>query len=345
MINFRFHLVSLIAVFLALGLGILVGSTVIDQGIVNRLDSEINNVRNDNSARAATNRQLAKQNSQLQQFINLLSPYAGDARLDAQSVALIAERGVSGDVIQQTEHALQQAGADVPAVLWLNDSWRLDSASRVQALETALNVRGTMPGLRDTALTLLMRRLSKSPTARHPTKRATTRHNPSSSLPNPSTSSTPRTTTSVPVPARNDVLTELEKAGFITVTNGDASAFDAFPTHSVDVLEVTGDASDFAGTELTAAFARAAVNVKVATAVAAIYDAGGDQAKAPARGATLAAILDDNVLSHAVSTVDDLDQIQGQLAAVLTLEVIGGGNIGHYGYGTGASAPLPPHGS
>jgi len=38
MINFRFHLVSLIAVFLALGLGILVGSTVVDQVIVDRLD-------------------------------------------------------------------------------------------------------------------------------------------------------------------------------------------------------------------------------------------------------------------------------------------------------------------
>jgi hypothetical protein len=344
MINFRFHLVSLIAVFLALGLGILVGSTVIDQGIVNRLDSEINNVRKDNSARATTNRQLAKQNSQLQQFINMLSPYAADARL-AQSVALIAERGVSGDVIKQTERALQQAGADVPAVLWLNDSWRLDSASRVQALESALNVRGTMPGLRDTALTLLMRRLSKPPTVRHPTKRAATRHNPSTSLANPSTSSTLPTPTSVPTAGRNDVLTALEKAGFISVTNGDASAFGAFPTRSVDVLEVTGDTSDFAGTDLTGAFARAAVNVKLPTAVAAVYDAGGDQAKAPVRGATLAAILDDNVLSHAVSTVDDLDQIQGQIAAVLTLEVIGGGTIGHYGYGNGASAPLPPHAS
>jgi len=344
MINFRFHLVSLIAVFLALGLGILVGSTVIDQGIVNRLDSEINNVRNDNNARAATNRQLSKQNSQLQQFINLLSPYAGDARLDAQSVALIAERGVSGDVIKQTELVLQQAGADVPAVLWLNDSWRLDSTSRVQALESALNVRGTMPGLRDTALSLLVRRLSKAPTARPPSKRAT-RHNPSSSQPNPSTSSPPRTTTSSPAPARNDVLAALEHAGFISVTDGNASAFDTFPTHTVDVLEVTGDDSDFAGTDLTAAFARAAVNVKLPTAVAAIYDAGSDQAKAPVRGAALAAILDDNVLSHAVSTVDDLDQIQGQIAVVLTLEVIGGGNIGHYGYGNGASAPLPPHGS
>jgi len=344
MINFRFHLVSLIAVFLALGLGILVGSTVIDQGIVNRLDTEINNVRKENSARETTSKQLAKQNSQLQQFINQLVPYAADARLDGQSVALIAERGVSGDVITQTEHALQQAGADVPAVLWLNDAWRLDSTSRVLALEAALNVRGTMPRLRDTALNLLVRRLAKAPTVRHPSHRAT-RRSTSSSQPNPSTSSPPRTTTSASTPARNDVLTTLEKAGFISVTDGDASAFDAFPAHTVDVLEVTGDDSDFAGTDLTAAFARAAVNLKLSTAVAAIYDAGNDQANAPARGAALAPILDDNVLSKAVSTVDDLDLIQGQIAAVLTLEVIGGGNIGHYGYGNGASAPLPPHSS
>ena len=53
-------------------------------------------------------------------------------------------------------------------------------------------------------------------------------------------------------------------------------------------------------------------------------------------------ILDDKVLSRAVSTVDDLDLVQGQIAAVLAL-AIGSGNVGHYGYGTGASAPLPPH--
>ena len=56
--------------FLALGLGILVGSTVVDQGIVDRLDREISSVRKENSERKATNEVLAKQNTQLQQFID-----------------------------------------------------------------------------------------------------------------------------------------------------------------------------------------------------------------------------------------------------------------------------------
>ena len=115
MINFRFHLVSLIAVFLALGLGILVGSTVIDQGIVNRLDSEINGVRKENSAREATSRQLSQENSQLQQFIDQSAPFVGDGRLDQHSVAVIAERGVDSGVVKHTEQALQAAGAEVPA--------------------------------------------------------------------------------------------------------------------------------------------------------------------------------------------------------------------------------------
>src|SRR6478609_3887839 len=103
MINFRFHLVSLVAVFLAMGLGILVGSTVIDQKIVNRLDTEIRRVSKDNDARKAESKKLASENADQQDFIGLVAPYVADGRLDGQSVAIVAERGVDGGVVKQTE--------------------------------------------------------------------------------------------------------------------------------------------------------------------------------------------------------------------------------------------------
>src|SRR4051794_28820633 len=106
MINFRFHLVSLVAVFLAMGLGIVVGSTVIDQKIVDRLDSEINRVSKDNDARRAESKQLAQQNSQQQDFVDLIAPYVVDGRLDGQSVAIVAERGIDGGVVKKTETLL-----------------------------------------------------------------------------------------------------------------------------------------------------------------------------------------------------------------------------------------------
>src|SRR5690348_12774128 len=101
MINFRFHIASLIAVFLAVGLGILVGSTVVDQKIVNRLDSEIRSVRNENKARKDANKTLTAENSQQQDFVDLAAPFVVDARLDGQSVAIVAERGVDTGVLKQ----------------------------------------------------------------------------------------------------------------------------------------------------------------------------------------------------------------------------------------------------
>src|SRR4051812_30549565 len=158
MINFRFHLVSLVAVFLAMGLGIVVGSTVIDQKIVDRLDTEIRRVSKDNDARRAESRQLAKQNSQQQDFVDLTAPYVVDGRLDGQSVALVAERGVDGGVVKKMETLLRGAGADVPAVLWLDDSWLLDTDQRIADLQSALGVQGDQAKTRTRALALLARR-------------------------------------------------------------------------------------------------------------------------------------------------------------------------------------------
>ena len=44
MINFRFHLASLVAIFLALALGVVIGAGVIDRGVVDALDNRFNRV-------------------------------------------------------------------------------------------------------------------------------------------------------------------------------------------------------------------------------------------------------------------------------------------------------------
>jgi hypothetical protein len=344
MINFRFHLVSLIAVFLALGLGILVGSTVVDQKIVNRLDREIRSVRKENGERRAAGDALSKQNSQLQEFIDQSAPYVGDARLDGLSIAVIAERGVNAGAVKQAQASLQAAGSDTPAVLWLDDSWRLDTDARVKSLQSALGLSGGVSTTRDEALRLLLRRLSQAaPTGSSTsTSTATSLSTPASESDATSTTTRASTTTTTPA-ARVDTLAELEQAGFVSITDGAQSAFESFPTHLSAVLLITGDHSDFAGTDFTANFARALVNHKIPTVVGAVYDKGGDPASIPERGAALAPILDDRTLAAAVSTVDDLEIVQGRVASVLSLEIIGTPNVGHYGYGADATAPLPPH--
>ena len=41
MVDFRYHVVSLVAVFLALGIGIVFGTTVIDRALLDNLDSNV----------------------------------------------------------------------------------------------------------------------------------------------------------------------------------------------------------------------------------------------------------------------------------------------------------------
>jgi len=226
----------------------------------------------------------------------------------------------------------------VPGALWLQDDWQLDTDRRVQDLQTALGVRGNATAMREAALTQLATRLAHGP-RRASTTTTTTTVETGSRRPGSSTTSTSSPAATPPA----DALSALEQANFLRVTEGDASAFDSFPAHAPDVLVITGDDSHFVGSGLTATFVRALVRANVPTEVGAVYDAGDDTSDAPQRGAVLAPVLDDQTLSRAVTTVDDLEMVQGRAASVLALELIGAGNIGHYGYGAGASAPLPPH--
>jgi hypothetical protein len=307
MINFRFHLVSLIAVFLALGLGILVGSSVVDQVIVDRLERDIANVRSDSKERRAENQQLEGRVNDLEDALDESAPYAVEERLEGVPVAVIAERGVDSDVLKDTKTMLEQAGAVVPGVLWLDDAWRLDDQQQLQALGEALDITGNAASTRSAALQALADRIAE-----------------------------PRGTTAAA--GSSDVLTALEEAGFVSVTDGQESALAAFPATPSRALVVTGTDSDLAGTDTLEQLVRALIDAKVPSAVAEAYNGNDEEA---ARGDAVAPVRGDSTLSDVVSTLDDIELTQGRLATVLTLEQLADGTVGHYGYGRGASAPVP----
>src|SRR4051812_48184594 len=148
MINFRFHLVSLIAVFLAMGLGILVGSTVVDQVIVDRLDREISSVSHESNQLKSENSELRDQVAKLNDFLRKSSAYAVQQRLDEVPVAIIAEKGVDAAAVNAVRSSVRAAGGDVPGVLWLTDKWRLDSTKDLHALQSAAHVSGNVAASR-----------------------------------------------------------------------------------------------------------------------------------------------------------------------------------------------------
>src|SRR5271156_4349340 len=99
MINFRFHIVSLIAVFLALGLGILLGSPVVDQVLVDRLDHEISSVSHESNQLKSDNSKLNGEVSNLNDFLRKSAPYATANRLTAIPVRIIAEKGIDAGAV------------------------------------------------------------------------------------------------------------------------------------------------------------------------------------------------------------------------------------------------------
>ncbi len=314
MINFRFHLVSLIAVFLALGLGILVGSSVVDRAIVDNLEREINNVKQDSKQAKADLKVRDDNLSKLDDFVKKSAAYAVDQRLIDVPVAVVAERGVDASITKATLTMLQSAGADVPGVLWLTDKWRLDNPDDLAKLQDAVNVSGNNATARADALQLLARRLAQ-----------------------------PQTTGRRRAP---DVLEPLRQAGFLEFTDGDRSELAKFPRRAARVLVVTGTNSDLSGTDTIVPFVSALIAANAPTAVGEVYDSHDGASPMPQRGASVAPIRGDSALQQDVSTVDDLELAQGQVSVVIALEQLAGGTVGHYGYGQGASdGPLPPHAS
>ncbi len=199
MINFRFHLVSLIAVFLAMGLGILVGSTVVDQVIVDRLDREISSVSHESNQIKSDNNQLKDELSKLNDFLKKSSAYVVQQRLISAPIAIVAEKGIDTGAVNAVLAQVRAAGADVPGVLWLDDKWKLESAKDLEALQTAAHVTGSAAPARIAALKALALRLAE-PQALGSKRKA-------------------------------DVVELLRSNGFLDFTDGKKAALTAFPEH------------------------------------------------------------------------------------------------------------------
>jgi len=310
MINFRFHLVSLIAVFLAMGLVILVGSTVVDQVIVDRLDREISSVSHESNQLKDENRALKDQVSQLNDFLHKSSAYAVQQRLANVPVAIVAEKGIDTTAVNNVLTSVRAAGAVVPGVLWLNSKWRLDTPKDLHSLQTAARVTGNVAATRLAALRALAARLSE-----------------------PARDVSPR---------RRDVIEPLRSAGFLDFTDGKRAALAAFPTHPARVLVLTGTDSQLSATDSMVDLVQSLVDASTPTVLGEVYDAKSASPTAPKRGAALEPVRGVPALAKLVTTLDDAEMAQGALTAVISLDQIAGGTVGHYGYGEGASETIPP---
>lgn len=111
MYNLRYHLASLVGVFLALALGLILGGLVVQRGTVDRQqESLVDSLKQEFKSLRAENSDLSDENGLLTSF----SEDLGDAwiadRLVGRSVVVLANSG-KGAGLNATLDALEQAGA------------------------------------------------------------------------------------------------------------------------------------------------------------------------------------------------------------------------------------------
>jgi hypothetical protein len=136
LISFRYHLVSIVAVFLAVGLGILAGTTVINQTLVNNLQNRTDRLE---QQRDQANNRLTR----MQTFATLLVPHIIGDRLDGQDVIVIHDGNTDGDAVATAHKYLSDAGATLVADFSVTSEMAAADSATQQDLGDALDVLAT----------------------------------------------------------------------------------------------------------------------------------------------------------------------------------------------------------
>ena len=136
MLNFRYHALSLVAVFVALAVGLLLGVAIGDKGLVSSAEQDVRaSLRGDVRDAQAERDDARAQLQARQQFERDAYPALVGGRLAGLRIALIELGGSSDRMWNLTKDALQGSGATLASVSVIGEPLQLD--------ELAAAARGT----------------------------------------------------------------------------------------------------------------------------------------------------------------------------------------------------------
>jgi hypothetical protein len=319
MVNLRYHIVSLAAVFLALAVGIVVGSTVIDRAIVDALNDRVDAVERRANDTSAENRRLAGQVDVLRDFADQARDELVTGELRGVPVLVVTVQGVDRRPLEPLLDALATAEAVPAGVLSFTSKLRLDTDVDVRALATAVDTQPLGPDpVRRAALQQVASVLDGSAGA-------------------------------------SELLPDLIAAGFVsydppsaagttTTTLGLAS----FPVAGLRVVVVSGAGAAVPDDRLMGPFVQALAQPTGPPAVSPAANGGPRVVAAEAgddepgrRALFVGPLRSDGSLAPRLSTVDNIESPPGQAATVLALRDLAVPRTGHYGVGPGAQRLLP----
>ena len=123
MIDFRYHLVSIVSIFLALAVGIVLGAGPLKEDIGTRLTQETTALRADKAQLRAELDAEKRGTAARDSFSSAVAPTIMKGQLTGKTVALVIAPGADSDLVKNTTASLVDAGAKVGSTITLSDSW------------------------------------------------------------------------------------------------------------------------------------------------------------------------------------------------------------------------------
>jgi hypothetical protein len=303
-INFRYHVVSLTAVFLALAIGLVVGTAALNGPAVDGLKDQLSGISKQNAQYRDQVNHLKDEATTQEQFANDAAPIMLDGKLRNRRVMVVSLPAAS-KYVNDVVTTLQIGGAKVVSRVEFEDKFT-DPVNNAQLLDQATIIRPV--GVTD------------------PATPNTDGVETSSAL---LTAVLVDRQQAVPDDQRRTVLSAYSQGGWI-VLNGDVTG----PAEAVVVL--TG--APYADKDATKRNA-AVVTVVDALDKAAPIVVGSDGTGTD--GNTVAAVRKDPALVKTISTVDNGSTPQGRVVLALAHAEQFDGRAGHYGIRDGATALMP----
>ncbi len=312
MISLRTHAISLAAVFLALAVGVALGSGLLSDTVLSGLRDDKHQLQDQINSLTENNNALNEKLTAADEFDTQLAPRMVRDTLSGKSVVLFRTPDANDDDVKGLSRLVEQAGGTVSGTVALTEEFvSANSAEKLRSVVNSsivpagaqLSTTAVDQGSQAGDLLGIALLINKDPA----------------------------------VPAVNDdqrdtVLAALRDTGFLTY-----GAQHIAPANTAVVVTGGGLGADAGNRGATVARFAAGLAPHGSGTVLAGRDgsAAGTSAVAVARS--------DGALSGAVSTVDDVNTESGRITTVLALhELIDSARTGQYGVGQGAAAVTVP---
>jgi hypothetical protein len=318
-IDFRYHLVSIVAVFLALAIGIVLGSTELQGHTIDALNAASNSLRSQLNATSTQRDNYQALTSAGEQYLQTAEPKLLGRLLVGQRVVLVTEPGAQGSVVNGIKQAVTDANATVSGQVTLQPAFNDTSGATQSSLSSINQSIASSDGIQLHAAT--DSQTADQQQAAQLIADAILEKTASQSVLSAAQAQT--------------LLAFYGQAGYLSVTGNPAVPAD----RATLAVLVTPQNAPSDGTNDPANQVLLAIAQEFATASAATVVAGGTAGSAQPGSAI--SVLRSSSVSGAVSSVDDADMTLGQITVADALAIqLAGGKPNSYGI-SGASAVSP----